>query len=70
MTVVIVDSDKALVNATRGYELASEPQTLRDIRKCLYLDLLLQDLLILCIHFIYVKKQMFQSFLFLCYNIF
>ena len=33
--------------------------------KRLYLDLSLWDLSILCIHFIYVKKQIFQRLLFL-----
>ena len=47
------------INATRGYDLTSKPQTLEGITKRLSLDLSLRDLSILRIHFIYVKKQMF-----------
>ena len=49
------------MNARRAYDLTSGPQTLEALVFCLYLDLSLRDLSMLCIHFIYVKKQMFQK---------
>ena len=40
-----------------GYDIT------RGITKCLYLDLLRRDLSMLCIHFIYVKKNVLEAVL-------
>ena len=38
------------------YDLTNEPQTLQALQNCVYLDLSLPDLSLLCIYFIYKKK--------------
>ena len=57
------------INATTGYNLISKPQTLGTLIKCLYFDLLLRGISILCIPFIYstdplIRTLKGQTFLF------
>ena len=44
---------------TREYNLTSESQTLETLQNCIYVDLSLRDLSILCTQFIYEETNMF-----------
>ena len=58
-TIVIIDSDEALANQRNEGK-----SNTRGFTKCLYLDLSLQDLSILCIHFIYIFLTQNKNFTF------